>query len=95
MHSSHRCMIKKAIFDYGKNGENTYIRWIDRNVGMVCLAVHKVWFTAEMEEVFQRMKEDRKNTMRIFLEQKQIQLKNLIDKGCEQTFTKTKKNNLL
>lgn len=81
MHSTHRFMIKKAIFDYGTNGENTHIRWISEHLGMVCLAAHSIWFNAEMEDVFQRIEKDRKDSMQIFFEQKKMQMNDLIEKG--------------
>lgn len=83
MQQTHRYLIKKAIYDYGTNDEQTRIDWIDKNLGMICLAANNVWFTAEMEDVFHQMVNGRKNAMRDLMEKQRIQLNDLMAKGLK------------
>lgn len=74
MQNTHRTMIKRAIFDFGKVMGRSRHEWIGEHVGMVCVAAIRVWFTAKMTDVLQRMGAGNANAMRAFLNQQQNQL---------------------
>lgn len=48
---------------------------------MVCLAANQVWWTAEVEEVFARVKKGNKRAMKEYLEAQNRQLDDLVVKG--------------
>lgn len=70
-------MIKQAIFDFGKGVRCSRADWISEHVGMVCVAAINVWFTAKVEDVFNRMSVGEVNAMRTFLKQQQTQFDEL------------------
>lgn len=49
--------------------------------GMVCLAANQVWWTAEVEEVFAKVKKGNKRAMKEYLEAQNRQLDDLVVKG--------------
>lgn len=55
--------------------------WIMLYQGMVCLAANQVWWTAEVEEVFFKVKKGNKRAMKEYLEAQNRQLDDLVVKG--------------
>ncbi|XP_052562272.1 dynein axonemal heavy chain 10 isoform X4 [Culex pipiens pallens] len=80
MRSTNRYITKKAIYDYGKDRERPRPDWIIQYQGMVCLAANQVWWTAEVEEVFARVKKGNKRAMKEYLEAQNRQLDDLVVK---------------
>ncbi|XP_058811885.1 dynein axonemal heavy chain 10 isoform X1 [Topomyia yanbarensis] len=80
MRSTNRFISKKAIYDYGKDRERSRPDWILLYQGMVCLAANQVWWTAEVEEVFAKVKKGNKRAMKEFLEAQNRQLDDLVVK---------------
>lgn len=80
MRFSNRFMTKKAIFDYGKNKEMSRPDWIMMYQGMVCLAANQVWWTSEVEEVFNRVAKGNKRAMKEHLEAQNKQITELVQK---------------
>uniref|UniRef100_A0A336KTI1 CSON011058 protein n=1 Tax=Culicoides sonorensis TaxID=179676 RepID=A0A336KTI1_CULSO len=75
------CFItKKAIYDYGKERQRPRTDWIMLYQGMVCLAGNQAWWTAEVEEVFRKIKLGNKRAMKEFLESQNRQLDDLVNK---------------
>lgn len=57
MQNSNRCMIKKAIMDLGfVSSSSTRYDWIDNFPLSVCLTADNVWWTIEVENVFDEIK---------------------------------------
>lgn len=81
MRKSVRFYIKKAVYDYGKNREQPRIEWIAENCGMVCIAASQIWWTAEVEEVFQRIKNGEHDAMKAYLNQMNSRIDDLVEKG--------------
>lgn len=53
MHKSNRFMIKKAILEFGNiSCSNTRCDWINNFPESVCLTASNVWWTVEVENVF-------------------------------------------
>ncbi|XP_046382890.1 dynein axonemal heavy chain 10 [Ischnura elegans] len=77
MCAANRFITKKAIFYYGKMLK-TRTEWILDFQGMVCLASNQVWWTAEVENVFNRMKNGMMHAMKNYLNQLNDQLNELV-----------------
>lgn len=62
--------------------------------GMICLAANQVWWTAEVEEVFARVRRGNKRAMKEYLQEQNRQLDELVLKGkaycCSCTIKLTK-----
>lgn len=86
MRKTNRYLTKKAIFDYGKDREISRPEWIDNYQGMICLAANQVWWTAEVEEVFFKIKCGNKRAMKEFLVIQNKQLDDLVLKGTWRNF---------
>ncbi|CRL07346.1 CLUMA_CG020322, isoform A [Clunio marinus] len=83
MRYSNRYITKKAIFDYGKNKEMSRPDWTMMYQGMVCLAANQVWWTSEVEEVFQKVAKGNKRAMKEYLESQNKQIDDLVKKVRE------------
>lgn len=83
MRLSNRHITKKAIFDYGKNKEVSRPDWIMMYQGMICLAANQVWWTSEVEEVFEKVAKGNKRAMKEYLEAQNKQIDDLVRKVCE------------
>jgi dynein heavy chain, axonemal len=83
MRFSNRYITKKAVFDYGKNKEVSRTDWIMMHQGMVCLCANQVWWTSEVEEVFQKVARGNKRGMKEFLEIQNKQIDDLVRKVRE------------
>ncbi|XP_059059014.1 dynein axonemal heavy chain 10 [Achroia grisella] len=80
MRSTNKFITKKAIFYYGKNWRVPRTEWILEYQGMVCLAANGVWWTAETEETFVRIRKGNKRAMKEHLQQQNEQLDGLVVK---------------
>lgn len=80
MRRTNRYITKKGIYDYGTVRERSRTDWILLYQGMICLAANQVWWTAEVEEVFFRVKNGNKRAMKEFLEQQNKQIDELVIK---------------
>ncbi|ETN61879.1 dynein heavy chain 10, axonemal [Anopheles darlingi] len=81
MRRTNRFITKKAIYDYGKHRELARADWILQYQGMVCLAANQVWWTAEVEEVFLKVRQGNKRAMKEYLLDQNRQLDELVLKG--------------
>ncbi|KAJ0174233.1 hypothetical protein K1T71_010379 [Dendrolimus kikuchii] len=80
MRNTNKFITKKAIFYYGKNWKVPRTEWIMEYQGMVCLAANGVWWTAETEETFLRIRKGNKRAMKEHLQQQNEQLDELVVK---------------
>ncbi|CAK1584360.1 unnamed protein product [Parnassius mnemosyne] len=80
MRNTNKFITKKAIFYYGKNWNVPRTEWIMEYQGMVCLAANGVWWTAETEETFLRIRKGNKRAMKEHLQQQNEQLDGLVVK---------------
>lgn len=65
MWESNRYLIKKSIFDYG-NTTGSLCEWMLDHQGQMCLAAKSVWWTAEVENAFMKIKQVRVFSLRVF-----------------------------
>ncbi|CAG9821168.1 unnamed protein product [Phaedon cochleariae] len=77
MRRSNRFISKSAIFYYGKI-RRPRAQWMLDYLGMVCLAGSQVWWTAEVENVFAKIKKGNKRAMKEYLEQLNKQLEEIV-----------------
>ncbi|KAL1513082.1 hypothetical protein ABEB36_002553 [Hypothenemus hampei] len=68
MRKSNRFITKCAIYYYGKI-RRPRTQWMLEYQGMVCLAGSQVWWTAEVENVFVKIKKGNKRAMKEYLQQ--------------------------
>ncbi|KAM3960300.1 LOW QUALITY PROTEIN: dynein heavy chain at 89D [Aphomia sociella] len=80
MRNTNKFITKKAIYYYGKNWRVPRTEWILEYQGMVCLAANGVWWTAETEETFVRIRKGNKRAMKEHLQQQNEQLDGLVVK---------------
>ncbi|XP_045502201.1 dynein axonemal heavy chain 10 [Colias croceus] len=80
MRRTNKFITKKAVFYYGKNWRVPRTEWIMEYIGMVCLAANGIWWTAETEETFIRIRKGNKRAMKEHLEQQNEQLDGLVVK---------------
>ncbi|CAG9795657.1 unnamed protein product, partial [Diatraea saccharalis] len=80
MRNTNKFITKKAIFYYGRNWKVPRTDWILDYIGMVCLAANGVWWTAETEETFIRIRKGNKRAMKEHLQQQNEQLDGLVVK---------------
>lgn len=78
MRKTNRFITKTAIFNYGKSRDLKRTDWILLYQGMICLAANQVWWTAEVEEVFYKVKKGNKRAMKEFLEKQNQQINDLV-----------------
>uniref|UniRef100_A0A182NRZ8 AAA+ ATPase domain-containing protein n=1 Tax=Anopheles dirus TaxID=7168 RepID=A0A182NRZ8_9DIPT len=78
MRRTNRFITKKAIYHYGKDRELARPDWIMLYQGMVCLAANQVWWTAEVEEVFAKVRHGNKRAMKEYLQEQNRQLDELV-----------------
>ncbi|XP_060518939.1 LOW QUALITY PROTEIN: dynein axonemal heavy chain 10 [Cylas formicarius] len=77
MRRSNRFITKSAIFYYGKVRRPRPL-WMMEYQGMVCLAGSQVWWTAEVEDVFVKIKKGNKRAMKEYLQQLNAQLDEIV-----------------
>ncbi|KAF2892470.1 hypothetical protein ILUMI_13689 [Ignelater luminosus] len=78
MRRSNRFISKSAIYYYGKDKQRPRTEWMMDYQGMVCLAGNQVWWTAEVENVFAKIKKGNKRAMKEYLEQLNKQLDDIV-----------------
>ncbi|XP_066245712.1 dynein axonemal heavy chain 10 isoform X2 [Euwallacea similis] len=77
MRRSNRFITKSAIYYYGKI-RKPRAQWMLEYQGMVCLASSQVWWTAEVENVFAKIKKGSKRAMKEYLQQLNNRLDEII-----------------
>ncbi|CAH2003821.1 unnamed protein product, partial [Acanthoscelides obtectus] len=77
MRRSNRFITKSGIFYYGKI-RKPRTKWMMEYQGMVCLAGSQVWWTAEVENVFDKFKKGNKRAMKEYLDQLNRQLDEIV-----------------
>lgn len=82
MRRSNRYTTKKAVYDYGKT-RRPRTDWILDYQGMICLAGNQIWWTAEVENVFEKIKKGSHRAMKDYLIQQNKQLDDLVLKVRE------------
>ncbi|XP_066140827.1 dynein axonemal heavy chain 10 [Euwallacea fornicatus] len=77
MRRSNRFITKSAIYNCGKI-RRPRTQWMLEYPGMVCLAGSQVWWTAEVENVFAKIKKGNKRAMNEYLQQLNAHLDEII-----------------
>lgn len=77
MRRSNRFITKSAIYYYGKI-RRPRTEWMMDYLGMVCLVGNQVWWTAEVENVFAKIKKGNKRSMKEYLGQLNKQLDDIV-----------------
>ncbi|XP_047348543.1 dynein axonemal heavy chain 10 isoform X3 [Vespa velutina] len=77
MKASNRYLTKKAVYDYGKI-RRPRSEWILDFQGMMILAADQIWWTAEVENVFNKISMGKKQAMKEYLQQLNNQLDEVI-----------------
>ncbi|VVD00169.1 unnamed protein product [Leptidea sinapis] len=83
MRRTNKFITKKAVFYYGRNWRVPRTDWILEYQGMVCLAANGIWWTAETEETFIRIRKGNKRAMKEHLQQQNEQLDGLVVKDSD------------
>lgn len=81
MHRSNRFITKEATYRYGKDRELLRPDWIMSYQGMITLASGQIWWTAEVEEVFRKIREGNRRAMIDYLQHQNQQIDDLVVKG--------------
>ncbi|KAI4497255.1 hypothetical protein M0802_007739 [Mischocyttarus mexicanus] len=77
MKVSNRYLTKKAVYDYGKIRRPRF-EWILDFQGMMILAANQIWWTAEVENVFNKISMGKKEAMKEYLQQLNNQLDEVV-----------------
>lgn len=77
MRRSNRFVTKSAIYYYGKV-RRPRTEWMMDYQGMVCLVGNQVWWTAEVENVFSKIKKGNKRAMKEYLDTLNKQLDEIV-----------------
>ncbi|KAH1015210.1 dynein axonemal heavy chain 10 [Dendroctonus ponderosae] len=77
MRKSNRFITKSAIYYYGKI-RRPRTQWMLEYQGMICLAGSQVWWTAEVENVFAKIKKGNKRAMKEYLQQLNAGLEEIV-----------------
>lgn len=77
MRRSNRFITKSAIYYYGKV-RRPRTEWMMDYQGMVCLVGNQIWWTAEVENVFAKIKKGNKRAMKEYLDMLNIQLDEIV-----------------
>ncbi|CAG9765840.1 unnamed protein product [Ceutorhynchus assimilis] len=77
MRRSNRFITKSSIYYYGKI-RRPRPKWMLDYQGMVCLIGSQVWWTAEVEDVFAKIKKGNKRAMKEYLQQLNNQLDEIV-----------------
>lgn len=81
MHRTNRFITKQATYQYGKERAILRPEWIRTYLGMVTLAAGQIWWTAEVEEVFRKIKDGKRRAMIDYLAQQNQQIDDLVVEG--------------
>ncbi|KAI5707535.1 hypothetical protein M8J77_004618 [Diaphorina citri] len=79
MMTANRFWTKKAIYDFGKTSKPR-TEWMLDNIGMTVLAANGVWWTAEVENVFSKIRAGNDRAMKDYLGAQNAQLDALVVK---------------
>ncbi|XP_076363131.1 dynein heavy chain at 89D isoform X2 [Tachypleus tridentatus] len=79
MRATNRFITKTAIYEYGKTDKQR-TSWMLDFQGMVCLAANQVWWTAEVEYVFDKIKKGNKTAMKDYAQHLHAQIDELVFK---------------
>ncbi|XP_043285223.1 dynein axonemal heavy chain 10 [Venturia canescens] len=77
MRRSNRFISKKAIYSYGKV-RRPRTEWMLEFQGMMILVANQIWWTAETENVFERIANGKKRAMKEYLQQLNSQLEEVV-----------------
>ncbi|XP_011694340.1 PREDICTED: dynein heavy chain 10, axonemal [Wasmannia auropunctata] len=77
MKRSNRYLTKKAVYNYGKV-RRPRTEWILEFQGMMILAANQIWWTAEVENVFDKISQGNKRAMKEYLQQLNAQLNEVV-----------------
>ncbi|KAK0163654.1 hypothetical protein PV327_007315 [Microctonus hyperodae] len=77
MKRSNRYLTKKAVYDYGKV-RRLRTEWMLDFQGMIILVANQIWWTAEVENVFKKIKLGNKRAMKEYLQQLNNQLDDIV-----------------
>ncbi|KAK2587900.1 hypothetical protein KPH14_003996 [Odynerus spinipes] len=77
MKASNRYLTKKAVFNYGKI-RRPRSEWILDFQGMMILAANQIWWTAEVENVFNKILQGKKQAMKEYLQTLNNQLDEVV-----------------
>lgn len=81
MQRTNRYISKHAIHKYGTEKDMSRPDWIMSYQGMVALVASQVWWTAEVEEVFRKLRNGERRAMIEYLTQQNRQIDDLVVKG--------------
>ncbi|KER29498.1 hypothetical protein T265_03876 [Opisthorchis viverrini] len=76
MRRTNRLITKEAVFYYRANVSR--VDWMFKYQGMVILATNQIWWTWEIEDVYRKMAQGRKNAMKDYSQMLQQQLNDLV-----------------
>ncbi|KAL3856163.1 hypothetical protein ACJMK2_010948 [Sinanodonta woodiana] len=79
MRKTNRLITKEAVFYYCANGQNR-VDWMLLYQGMVCLAGNQVWWTWEVEDVFNKVKKGIKTALKDYAKKLHGQINELVVK---------------
>ncbi|KYN43305.1 Dynein heavy chain 10, axonemal, partial [Trachymyrmex septentrionalis] len=77
MKRSNRYLTKKAVYNYGKV-RRPITQWILDFQGMMILVANQIWWTAEVENVFDKISQGNKRAMKEYLQQLNTQLDEVV-----------------
>ncbi|KAM0726763.1 Dynein axonemal heavy chain 10 [Formica fusca] len=77
MKRSNRYLTKKAVYNYGKI-RRPRTKWILEFQGMMVLTANQIWWTAEVENVFDKISQGNKRAMKEYLQQLNDQLNEVV-----------------
>ncbi|KAG5320172.1 DYH10 protein, partial [Pseudoatta argentina] len=77
MKISNRYLTKKAVYNYGKV-RRPITQWILEFQGMMILVANQIWWTAEVENVFDKISQGNKRAMKEYLQQLNTQLDEMV-----------------
>ncbi|CAM9556184.1 unnamed protein product [Bubo scandiacus] len=76
MRRTNRLLTKEAIFRYCE--DRSRVDWMLLYQGMMVLAANQVWWTWEVEDVFQKMKKGEKQAMKLYAKKMHKQIDDLV-----------------
>nr|XP_034180267.1 dynein heavy chain 10, axonemal [Osmia lignaria] len=86
MKKSNRYLTKKAVYDYGKV-RRPRTEWMFDFQGMMILAADQIWWTAEVENVFEKISKGQMYAMKEYLSQLNNQLNEVVTLMGGETLT--------
>ena len=77
MRSTNRVITKEAIFYYGHEAKSR-VGWVDSYQGMVILAANQVWWSWEVEDVFNKIKKGDKMGLKMYSKKLHLQIDDIV-----------------